>query len=132
MDMKKDSKHIFSNTVINVLGTEYSVIFKSFEDEPEFKRGSASGLCDMMNKEISICKIDTCPDMTNLTDKYVENHTKEVLRHEIVHAFLHESGLDADSNSSLENGWAVNEEIVDWIAIQSPKIFKAFNDANAL
>ena len=36
---------------------------------------------------------------------------KKVIRHELVHAFLFESGLSV-------NSWADNEEIVDWIAIQ--------------
>ena len=43
----------------------------------------------------------------------------------IIHAFLLESGLDSNSNSA--DSWAVNEEMVDWFAIQSPKIFKLFN-----
>lgn len=47
----------------------------------------------------------------------------QVIRHEIVHAFLHESGLDSNTN------WARNEEIVDWIAIQFPKLEKTFGDA---
>ena len=37
-----------------------------------------------------------------------------------------ESGLDSNSNSA--DSWATNEEMVDWFAIQSPKIFKVFNE----
>ena len=40
-----------------------------------------------------------------------DNYTKSCLRHEIAHAFLHESGLSSNSE------WAMNEEIVDWIAL---------------
>ena len=51
----------------------------------------------------------------------------KVIRHEIVHAFLYESGLDVNSLSG--GAWAKNEEMVDWMAIQIPKILKAFQEA---
>lgn len=54
-------------------------------------------------------------------------YQRKVIRHEIIHAFLYESGLD---NNSLSGGaWAKNEEMVDWLSIQAPKIFKAFREA---
>lgn len=40
-------------------------------------------------------------------------------------AFLFESGLGADS-------WGINEEIVDWIAYQFPKMAEAFGKVDAL
>ena len=52
--------------------------------------------------------------------------SKKVVRHEIVHAFLTESGLAENSF------WAQNEELVDWIAIQGPKLIKAWQEAGAL
>ena len=51
---------------------------------------------------------------------------KKNVRHELVHAFLFECGLAENSN------WAQNEELVDWIAIQGPKIYKAWQDAGAV
>lgn len=60
----------------------------------------------------------------------MEHCKKQVLRHEIVHAFLYESGLDGSTWKT--HGWAVNEEMVDWIAIQFPKILKAFQECNCL
>ena len=50
----------------------------------------------------------------------------KVKRHEIIHAFLFESGLAENSY------WAQNEEMVDFFAIQAPKLFKAFKAADAL
>lgn len=41
------------------------------------------------------------------------------------------SGLNVNS-LPCEDGWATNEEMVDWIAIQGPKIFKAWKEAGAL
>lgn len=43
----------------------------------------------------------------------------------IIHAFLHESGLDVCS-------WAHNEEMVDWLAIQFPKLYEAFLQADCI
>lgn len=43
---------------------------------------------------------------------------------------MYESGLWADSNHS-EN-WATNEEMIDWYAIQSPKIHKVFEKLGIL
>lgn len=53
------------------------------------------------------------------------------LRHEIMHAFLNESGL-SDSSNRFDGAWAKNEEMVDWLAIQSPKIFSTFKKMNIL
>ena len=50
---------------------------------------------------------------------------KHVLRHELIHAFLFESGLD--QNSNLCESWAINEEMVDWMAIQMPKIMNIYD-----
>ena len=47
---------------------------------------------------------------------------KRTIRHEIVHAILFESGLDHNTE------WARNEEVVDWIAIQFPKLLDIFKD----
>lgn len=56
---------------------------------------------------------------------------KEVLRHEIVHAFFDQSGL-SDSSLNLDVVWAKNEEMVDWIAIQGPKIYKVWKEVGAV
>lgn len=42
-------------------------------------------------------------------------YQKKVLRHEIVHAFLYESGLWQNAYGS--KCWAKNEEMIDWMAI---------------
>ena len=47
-------------------------------------------------------------------------------RHEIIHAFLFESGLAENSS------WAQNEEMVDFFAIQFPKLVEAFKEADAM
>ena len=51
---------------------------------------------------------------------------RKKIRHELVRAFAYESGLAENSP------WALNEEMTDWIAIQFPKMLKAFETAMAL
>lgn len=49
---------------------------------------------------------------------------KKQLRHEIVHAFMSESGLRSNWQHSEEFGH--DETTIDWIAIQYPKMKKVF------
>lgn len=57
----------------------------------------------------------------NLEMQERKNH-----RHEIIQAFLCESGLAENST------WAQGEEMVDWFAKQAPKLIKAWKEAGAL
>lgn len=66
-----------------------------------------------------------------MDEKEQESYYKKVLRHELMHAFLNESGLSANSTVP-DCAWAKNEEMVDWFAIQSPKIFKVFSEAGCM
>lgn len=100
---------------MNILGTEYEVIRDDTGNNPKLK--NANGYCETYSKKIVIdYGKDFINDPDNL-EKFEEFQAK-VLRHEVVHAFLHESGLDHNSD------WARNEELIDWIALQLPKIVK--------
>ena len=59
-----------------------------------------------------------------------EKIMKKQLRHEIIHAFLAESGLQANYEHYRQFGH--DETLVDWFAIQFPKMIKAFESVNAL
>ena len=111
-------------TKVNILGVEYRIIIADKEEKPKLKE--ADGYMDQTIREIVVEKFER--DL--MTVKDLDHYTKKVLRHEIIHAFLYESGLW--NNSEKVEAWAVSEEIVDWIAIQSPKIFKVFEEAGAL
>lgn len=70
--------------------------------------------------------------ITNDCVYYVEASRCTVdTEHEITHAFLDESGLQHCSSVPM-GAWARHEEMVDWIAIQFPKIMKAFQEVGAL
>ena len=114
---------------INVLGTEYSISFKDDEEvckDMGVPVGECGGYCNAYNHSIVIARLDKCED----GDTVREALQKESMRHEITHAFLNESGLSANANGT--ECWAKNEEMVDWFAIQSPKIYKVFVELNIL
>lgn len=115
---------------ISVLGAEYTITVKKYNEDEYFKRADCNGYCSGSAKEIVLCEMSTYPDWENETKETIEIQTKETLRHEIVHAFFNESGLACSSNST--DAWARNEEMVDWFAIQGPKIYRAWQDAEAL
>lgn len=98
---------------VSVLGTEYKIVFTTENEDSRLKENN--GCIDISTKEILIEK--NIPEDEH-TLKNLEEFRRKVIRHELVHAFLYESGLH-------EQSWATNEEIVDWIAIQLPKMFRA-------
>ena len=116
---------------LNILGTEYQIITSDYAIGSYFDKRSASGFCDSQTHTIGICNIATYPGFEHEPPEHCAVYQKEVLRHEIIHAFLAESGLD-DSALTLECSWARNEEMVDWFAIQGAKIYRAWQAAGAL
>lgn len=116
---------------ISILGTEYVIEKKKYDEEPDFERRSIDGYCDQMLKTLVYCDMKTYPGFENQSQEYCEACEKETLRHEIIHAFLGESGL-MESSAQFQGGWSKNEEMVDWIAIQSPKILKVFEEVGCI
>lgn len=101
---------------VNVLGTKYKILLRSSNEDRLLRE--SSGYVDRTTKTIVIC--DKEPDCE------IENfdfHQKSVMRHEIIHAFMEESGL---SGNSEHKSIGIDETMVDWMAIQFPKISKAF------
>lgn len=101
---------------VNVLGSEYTIFINVTGFEKPFMKDN-DGVTDFTTKEIYIAPIDD-GDPMNMQD--MERYIKRTIRHEIVHAILFESGLDHNTE------WARNEEIVDWIAIQFPKLLEIY------
>ena len=106
---------------INILGTEYLLEYLSSKEDKKLE--NLDGYTDSYLKRIVIEK-----DFENrlFDETKIKNYQNKILRHEIIHAFLYESGLRENSKGAM--AWAENEEMVDWFAIQSPKIFDVFND----
>lgn len=93
---------------LNILGVEYKVVFYN---DRNFPKVGYDGLCNSVSKTISI---------RLKKDKTLQN---EVLRHEIIHAFFHESGL-----TDYEN----DEVLVEWVAMQFPKMKKVIANSEVL
>lgn len=108
---------------VNILGTEYT-IYTNVNEYDDIRIKEVYGFCDYSTKEIYISK-DT-QEVDEQSMKNLKDFENKVIRHEIIHAFLYESGLRENSNRQI--AWAENEEMVDWIAIQFPKILKVFKE----
>lgn len=108
---------------INVLGTEYTMTVCSESEDARLI--GFDGLTDETAKELLVENYDAHRAEPNCK-KDLRVQCKKVKRHEIIHAFLFESGLAENSE------WAQNEEMVDFFAIQFPKLLKAFEEADAL
>lgn len=114
----------FDARVVHILGVTYKILFK--EDSEDFKITTADGYMDHSEKRIVIGVFEYSTDSV----RDLSHYTKKVMRHEIVHAFLYESGIWSNAHSS--KNWATDEEIVDWLAIQAPKLFEAFKEAECI
>lgn len=108
---------------VNILGSEWKIVFRKISEDKTLE--DAEGYASMSSNTIVI-RSENLENAENF-----ERYQKRVLRHELIHAFLQESGL---AQNSIEDAgaWARNEEMVDWFAHQSPKIFKVFTELELL
>lgn len=112
---------------VNVLGTEYIILFGTVKEFPELE--NMDGYTDTSTHQIVIDDMTMAQEQVR-SKKDLKSYQHSVIRHEIIHAFLSESGIAENSNSV--EAWGINEEMVDWFAIQSPKIFKAFQEVDIM
>lgn len=106
---------------IDILGTEYTIRKQSKAENPFLN--DCDGYCDKTSHLIVVTsKEDDC-ELDNF-----EAYQKKILRHEIIHAFLFESGL----HENWKHDQGHDETYVDWIAVQFPKLLTAFKAADAL
>ena len=102
----------------DILGTTYDIKRKNLKDT------DVDGWFDGTSKTIVIRK-DNYNNVGNF-----EYLMKKQLRHEIIHAFLYESGLDCNFEHLQQFGH--EETMVDWIAIQFPKIYEVYKEVGAI
>ena len=117
--------------IANVLGTEYTITVKPYLKDEYFQKNNCDGYCDSVDHKIVICDMKTHPLLQNESRLYCDKIQSNILRHELIHAFFSESGLQ-DSAGVYTSAWTKNEELVDWIAIQFPKILKVFKKCNCV
>lgn len=119
-------KYGFSDTV-SVLGTTYRVSLVNKLDGD----GNLGGFCDADLHQIKLLDLSKVEGWSKEPVMKIKAREKEIFRHEIVHAFFDESGLKFNT-TNLDQRWADNEEMVDWFAIQGPKIMRAWREAGCL
>lgn len=103
---------------VDILGTTYTIREETLKDE------EIDGFCDYTNHVICI-RGDNYNNVGNF--KTLQDKS---LRHEIVHAFLAESGLQTNFEHAQDFGH--EETMIDWIAIQFPKIAKVYEKLGIL
>lgn len=103
---------------ILILGTLYKIKYE------ELKDADYDGYCDYTSRTIVIRT-----DNYNNVEDFQRMQNKQ-LRHEIIHAFLAESGLQCNFEHSTM--WGHEETMVDWIAIQFPKLLEVYKELNIL
>ncbi len=108
---------------VNILGTDYTVEVKDRNEDDNLSE--SDGYCDKTTKKIVVAKND---DESDLGDYDV--YLKKITRHEIIHAFMYESGIA--ENYEHPHQFGQEETIVDWFAIQFPKLLKAFQECNCI
>lgn len=111
---------------ILVLGTKYKIIVEN--ENKEARLVENWGFCDFHTKEIYLR--DDLGEETKDSCKNQKDFKNKVIRHEILHAFLYESGLRENSKGCT--AWAENEEMIDWFAIQIPKLVKLYKELSIL
>lgn len=111
--------------VVSILGTEYNVYLNVRENDDAILK-EADGYTDKTSHKIVIADKNAESDL----DDYAA-HMKKVLRHEIIHAFLFESGLGACAVWQTDEQ-EHPEQLVDWMVVQFPKMLKAFQTVGAL
>lgn len=104
---------------VGILGTEYTTEICTPEEEPILQ--SCDGFCDKTTHRIVVATKDpTC----NLDD--FDAYQRKCLRHETLHAFLFESGLDCNIYRPNGGIGSHDEQMVDWFASQYPKIRRVY------
>ena len=111
---------------IDVLGTKYAIVKSTCKADSILE--TADGYCDRSSKRIIVIDINDKNCSFEISDP--EWYYRKVLRHEIIHAFMFESGIAECFQWKTDD--IHNEAIVDWVAIQAPKIIKAWRKAGCL
>ena len=104
---------------LSILGTEYD--FEAVHRTDDVQLVDSDGIADFNAKTIRVA-IDFLENDPGIT-RALYAYKSKVKRHEIAHTFLYESGMQE---------WADDEKLVEWIAIQFPKMLEAFKEVDAI
>lgn len=128
--MGNEITEIMKIKTVNILGTEYTVYICNYEEsDGNLRKSDNDGCCCSYDKELYILDFKNDEYWKTGGKKAVVGRMRQVIRHEVIHAFLYESGLQ---ESALSTCWAKNEEMVDWFANQWEKINAVCKELGAI
>lgn len=107
---------------LEIMGSEWTVEYRKPSEDKYLAEND--GYCDHSVKLIVVVSEREGSELNEF-----KAYQKRCLRHEIIHAFMYESGLAHDWE---HRSYGQEETVVDWIAIQFPKIYKVFKEAKAI
>lgn len=113
---------------VSVLGVLYALEYRTRAKDPELD--ACDGYCDTSVKLCVARKYTAAERREPGTKKDLDAYMRKCMRHELIHAFLYESGLSI--NGMSPESWPDCEEIIDWMAIQGPKLYAAWQRAGCL
>ena len=111
---------------LDILGSRYKVEIAPYGKYYD-RFQEAGGWCDFHDKSIvALDAEDYAKDMDDIATNKPFKATERILRHEIMHAFMCESGLDGETE------FARNEVLIDFLAIQFPKMVAVMEKAGLI
>lgn len=113
---------------VSILGSGWDLFVCDFNEDPWFEKNDADGKCTPAIRWIKLVNQRTDKRIEYESEEEMLSYMRNTLKHELVHAFLSEAGLDHNSNH-FEGAWAVNEEMVEFFAVQLEKIHRAVDEA---
>lgn len=109
---------------VDVLGTRYAIEIHVHDEDRLLSEKHLDGYCSDLDKRIVLSDMSG-EDFKYMTDTEKENLQKITVKHELLHAFLGESGLCSSANV-FNGAWTNNEEMIDYFANQFHKIAEAY------
>lgn len=100
---------------VDILGTRYSVYRVASGENEYMEKLHYGGLCTTIDHRIYILDLSTTEGWGGETEEVRKSMEACTLRHEVIHAFLNESGLQWNSFAP-ENAWAKTKKW--WTGLQ--------------
>ena len=111
---------------LNILGSKWKLKVVPRECDPLLN--DYDGFTDRSIRTIFVYDGENdCMDADALKD--YQEYLKVVKRHEIIHAFMYESGL---AQCWEHQRYGHEESQIDWMALQFPKMLEVFKKAEAI
>ena len=113
-----------------ILGTKYTIEIHKISEDKTLSDNQWAGYCCGEKPLIVIADLDDEEHFIFHDEMEKDNYFKASLRHEIIHAFLNESGLKDNFEHASRMGH--EETMVDWIALQFPKSVAVYAELGIL